>query len=282
LGLGVLQLTVIINTRFASYLDEGANSWIFWADRILEFPLSLFAVSMGTALLPTLSEFWSKGQLDKMVALMNRSLRYVFYISIPAGVGIYFLAHEIISVIFKRGQFSELDVANTGLVLGVYGAAIFAYAGLRVLQPAFYAAQNTWLPALISCLMLVVHYFLAQEMMARYELFGLAASSTVSASLNLFILLCCFRFMVGRIGGMVMLSSLSKIIAGSLVMGVWLKFVKQFWVSDSILGGIAFLVIAISGAVFVYLITTYVLRSPEFVQVKEKIQARLNRKALAK
>ena len=168
IGVGVLQLTVLVNTHFASYLQEGANSWIFWADRLLELPLALIAVSMGTALLPTLSQHFVRGHVEKISILINQSLKiYALFRSSSRRCTLYVIRPFSASCFSKRAFWNE-DVEYTSAVLRIYGVGIFAYGGIRILQPAFYAIQNTWIPALISGTCLLLHILLANYLLDTY------------------------------------------------------------------------------------------------------------------
>ncbi|MCB0393488.1 MAG: murein biosynthesis integral membrane protein MurJ, partial [Bdellovibrionales bacterium] len=276
LGMGVLQLGVLINTRFASQLEEGSNSWIFWADRLLEFPLSLVAVSMGTALLPSLSEYHSSGKKEKMLDLMNRSLRYIFYISVPAGVALYILSTELVTLFYKRGQFSSVDVHNTAQVLSIYGAAIFSYASIRILQPGFYAVQNTWLPAVISFLSLVLHYFVAQELMERYGIYGLALSSVISATVNLVALLTFYQILIGSIYWWELAKSITKILLASSAMAYFLVLTKEAMNVELALGKVYFLLVCVVGGAGVYFASTLILKSPEISLLKNRFARNRN------
>jgi len=199
LGLGVMQMALIINTHFAASLEEGANSWIYWSDRVLELPLSLFAVSLGTALLPTFSAHWAKQEKKQMSELANSYLRMIFVVALPCAVGLWCLSRPIVEVLFLRGKFNLHDLENTSLVLSVYASGILFFAGIRVVLPAFYAAQNTLFPALVAVMSLTVHYFLAQILMSKYGVGGLAASSMITTALNFLLLLIGFCKWIGVI-----------------------------------------------------------------------------------
>ena len=150
LGLSVMQVTVLINTYFASRLEEGSNSWLFWADRILELPLSIFAVSVGTAALPMLSSLWSKGDKKAMSEASLHALKLSLFLAVPCAAGIFVLSHPIVHTLFEHGKFKLHDSQMTGEILQVYGFTVIIATGIRVLAPAFYAMKNTWLPGTFS------------------------------------------------------------------------------------------------------------------------------------
>lgn len=197
LGLGLMQITTVVNMRFASALGEGPITYIYLADRLLELPLSLVSVSLGTALLPTLSQLWSKQEKEKF----NSTVRYYFnlnlYIAIPAALGLLFLAGPIVDLLFQRGQFSPADAAQTALVVKIYSLILISSSCVRVLVPSFYAIQNTKVPAISSGLALIAHVLLAPSLMKTYGLGGLMLSSFVSGSLNLAFLFFFYRRHIG-------------------------------------------------------------------------------------
>jgi putative peptidoglycan lipid II flippase len=216
LGLGLLQITTIVNLRFASSLGEGPITYIWLADRLLELPLSLVSVSLGTALLPTLAGMWSRGEQSKMTNTANYYLRLNLYVAVPAAVGLFVLANPIVEVLFQRGKFIPVDAAMTASVVRVYAFILMSTSCVRVLIPSFYAIKNTWLPACVSGVCLVVHLFLAPYLMANWGLQGLVSSSFVTGSLNLTILFIAYRILIGpfhlvRVAG----SLLKFVIAGS-------------------------------------------------------------------
>lgn len=193
LGLSVMQIGVVINTYLASHLEQGSNSWIFWADRILELPLSLFAVSVGTAVLPTLSSLWSHGQKSEMRQMSLHSLKLTFLLAFPCAFGVYFLAQPIIQTLFEHGKFNSYDTQMTANILRIYGIGVIFAAGVRVLAPTYYAMKNTWLPALAAAFALCCHVMLAQIFIKYWGVQGLAASSVLSGGINFLILVISYR-----------------------------------------------------------------------------------------
>ena len=278
IGAGVLQLTILVNTHFASYLQEGANSWMFWADRLLEFPLSLIAVSMGMALLPTLSQHFAQGRLDKISILINQSLRYMLFLGIPAGVALFILSELLVQVIFQRGYFGSEDVQYTAAVLRIYGIGIFTYGGVRILQPAFYAIQNTWIPAIVSAACLMFHIFLAGYLLESYGIEGLAFSSIVSAGLNVCLLLIFYQFFVGTLGYFKIISSLFYVIVASFVMALGLQLVLDQFLIENVWDRFFLLCFLCSLGFGLYMITTFYLGSKESMDFFDKVKNVISKK----
>lgn len=200
LGMSVLQLMTLFNTNFASRLPEGAHSYIYFADRLLEFPLSLVSVSLGVALLPTLSEMWARGEKEKMIELSQRQVRFLLFLTLPCAIGFYFLAQPIVQVVYGHGEFSAQDVEQTASVLQIYSFLLIFTGIHRVTVPSFYAIKNTWLPAVTSVLSLALHLFVAQWAVDTYGLRGLVASTAFAGFVNLLLLLAAYRFYFGAVG----------------------------------------------------------------------------------
>lgn len=196
LGMGLLQFTTIINLRFSSSLQEGTISYINYVDRLIELPLSLISVSLGTALLPALSGFVAKNEIQKLSQTARRYLEFNFLLTAAAAVGLFVLAHPVVKLLFGRGRFLDSDVFMTAEILRTYCWIMIFSSGVRVLTPAYYAVKNTWFPALVSCTCLLVHILVAPQLMAVYQVHGLMFSTIISAFLNLSLLLIFFKLLV--------------------------------------------------------------------------------------
>lgn len=198
IGMGLLQFTTIVNLNFSSSLIEGTISYINYVDRLIELPLSLISVSLGTALLPILSGFHAKKEMNKLVATSQNYLELNLLLSMAAAAGLFFLAHPVVDLLFGRGKFKAEDVIVTSQILKTYCWIMIFSSGVRVLTPAYFAVKNTWFPALVSAICLTVHILLAPILIAKYQVFGLMISTTVSAALNLTLLMIFFSKMVGE------------------------------------------------------------------------------------
>ena len=218
LGLGILQIMVIVNTAFASHLPEGTNSWIFWADRVLELPLSLFAVSLGNALLPTLSAQWSQGQRAAMSETLSYYLRLILVISIPAFFGMWMLSKPIVEVLFMRGQFNMNDLNGTASVLRIESLSVLSYSVIRVMSPAFYAMRNTRYPAICSAVSLAVHVALAPFLMRAWGVEGLVSSSVTAGFLTALLLAGGATLQIGGLGISRIAWTVAKVLVASSFM----------------------------------------------------------------
>ena len=129
LGLGVTQLNVLVSTFLASYLPGGSVSYLYYADRLLEFPMGIFAIAIATAILPTMSEQTTKNDLQGMKETLSFALRFVFFVTLPAMIGLMVLRLPIINLLFQRGAFSAHSAEMTAEALLYYALGLAAFAG---------------------------------------------------------------------------------------------------------------------------------------------------------
>jgi putative peptidoglycan lipid II flippase len=281
LGTGLLQITTIVNLRFASSLGEGAISYIYLADRLLELPLSLVSVSLGTALLPTLSKMWSERKVDKMLETSNHYLRLNLYVVLPAAVGLFFLAVPIIDVLFKRGKFDDQDLLYTAQVLKVYAFILITSSMVRVLVPVYYSIKNTWWPATISGVALVSHIILAPMLMANWGLRGLVFSSFISASINFLLLLLPIPFWIGPYGWWVLFKSLLKNAISAAAMGTIIFYLYPILFSFlelMPLGKIVALALTILAGACSFIALGIILKSEELLDASQSIIGKLKKR----
>lgn len=224
LGLSLMQLTTIVNMHYASQLPSGSQSYLYLADRILELPLSLFVVSIGSALLPTLAKYWAEGNRGAMSETMNHSMRLILFVAFPSALGMFFLARPIVDVLFLGREFKYADAISTAQVIQVYAFTVLIAAAIRILAQGFYAIQNTWFPALASGVALVTHLFFAFALTRTFGLNGLAAASLCSATVNLLMLATAYRSWVGRLQARELARSAGKFVVCGAAMVVVLLF----------------------------------------------------------
>ncbi len=276
LGMGLLQFTTIINLHFSSSLAEGTISYINYVDRLIELPLSLISVSLGTALLPMLAGLFSRNDKDKMSAVTQQYLELTLLLSMAAAAGLYVLAQPIVQLLFGRGQFKLSDVILTSQILKTYCWIMIFSSAVRVLTPAYYAIKNTWFPAVVSGVCLVMHVLLAPILMQRYHVHGLMLSTTVSAALNLFLLLMFFpRFITGfrysTFMKNVLIFALLAVVTGAAAS----VFYSLQQVLAGTLGLVINLIISISLAGFVFVLVGKLLGVESISQVIRRLLARV-------
>lgn len=277
LGMGLMQLLTLVNLFFSSQLPEGSISYITLADRLLELPLSLISVSLGAALLPTLSRLWVENKATEMLQLSRRNLSLNLYLSLPAAIGLMSLALPIVHLLFQRGQFSAQEAGITAQVLRVSAWLVIFSSLVRVFVPNYYAIKNTWYPALVSGVCLMVHVLMASWLIPVWGLFGLNLSTVISSLFNLVLLTTGFAFFVSTpFPWKELIVQVRKFIWPLFFMGLFLFSSNYIYSSSfSTLQVAIMLIIYIPIALLIYFWMSYVIRVPEFMQVYPQLKKRL-------
>lgn len=215
-GGAVYQLNVLVITLLASFLPNGSVSYLWYADRVNEFPLGLFAVAVATATLPTLSAHAADNNHQAFKDTLNYGLRVAWMESIPAMVGIWLLAEPIIRLLFQRGAFQTESTIATAGALQFFALGIPFITGVRNIVPAFYAQKDAKTPVFVATIALIVNA-ISSLILMRFMLHkGLAFSIAIASAVNFFILLYIFRRRQGLIGGRKLVISVLKSCIASL------------------------------------------------------------------
>jgi putative peptidoglycan lipid II flippase len=222
IGTAVYQLNVFVDTIFASFLPRGSVSYLFYADRLMEFPLGIFAIAIGMASLPSLSGLASQGKLEELKDTLSFTFRLVSFISIPAMVGLISLKTPIINILFQRGIFDYLATEMTAKALLCYSVGLWAIAGARTLAPAFYSLQDTWTPLKIALICLLANVILIAVFISFTSLkhAGLALATSLSSMLNLILLFWKLGPKLGTMDLAKHIKSLLRILLCSVPMGL--------------------------------------------------------------
>jgi len=149
-GMLVYQFNLLISTIFASILPEGSVSWLFYSQRFTELPLGLFAVAIGTAVLPSLSRQAAAGDSEGFKNSYRFALRMVLFLMLPCAVGLAILSLPVFSTFYQRGAFTHHDARMAAMALVAYAPGLLGIAGVRITSPVFYARQNTRTPVRIA------------------------------------------------------------------------------------------------------------------------------------
>lgn len=185
-----VQVNVMINSIFASYLGDGPVSWLSFAFRLMQLPLGVFGVAIATVTLPLVSRIAALGNLDHFRETLARAMRLAVFLTLPSAVGLMVLAEPIISLIYERGKFHHHDTLQTAGALQFYAIGLVAYACIKVLSPAFYAINHRWTPMLVSFLSILTNLFFNWFFIFHLNMGhrGLALSTAFSATLNMALL----------------------------------------------------------------------------------------------
>jgi putative peptidoglycan lipid II flippase len=149
-AVSVAQLSLVINTNIASHLAEGSNAWLYYADRLMEFPSALLGVALATVLVPALSKAFAEQRSDDYARMLDWGLRLVCLIALPAALGLGLLAEGLIAVLFQGGKFGARDVSQTAVALVGYAVGLLGLIAVKILAPGFYAQQDIKTPVKIA------------------------------------------------------------------------------------------------------------------------------------
>ena len=183
-GSSVAQINLLVNRILASFLVTGSVSWLYYSDRLMEFPLGVFGIALATVILPSLSRRHADGAAEEFSRLMDWSLRWVFVIAIPAAVGLAVLSESMIITLFQYGAFNALDVKMTSQALIAFAIGLPGFILVKVLAPGFYARQDTKTPAKIAVVAFISNIILSLMLVWELKHVGLALAIALSTFIN--------------------------------------------------------------------------------------------------
>lgn len=184
LGVSVAQISLLINTIFASFLVTGSVTWLYYADRLMELPIGLLGVALGTILLPSLARRYIDGSRDEYNRLLDWGLRLTVVLAAPCAVALAILAVPILATLFKHGAFAAQDVLMTRQALIAYSIGLVALVLVKILAPAFYARQNVKTPVKIAVITLVATQLMNLAFIWDLRHAGLALAIALAAWIN--------------------------------------------------------------------------------------------------
>ena len=281
-GVGGFAFIGLLNVYFAGLLPEGAHTYIYYGDRLLELPRSLIAISMGTALLPTLSYWVSHGQKKEMLKTAAEQRNLLLFLILPCALAFYFMGAPLIEVLFQRGQFDSITTKNTSLVLKIYSFLLVSSSLSRVLATVFYAVKNTWYPALCSILYVLSHALLAPYMIKIFQLPGLIWTAVISNIFFMCLLGGAYPFFVGKL---YIVKTLKQVLCfGPALLGLafylnWaFDFLKSFLISFMSMqwAGVVALIFVVLSSIAFYFYLGILCRLPQAKQSINLIRKKIN------
>ncbi len=229
LGVGVAQLSLLINTQIASHLTPGSVSWVNFADRLMEFPIAMLGVALGVVLMPQLSAAKASGDSARYSAMLDWGLRLVLVLAWPCAVALLVFAQPMVAVLYHYGAFTAHDVTQTTAALTGYGVGVLGLVAIKVLAPGFYAQEDTRTPVRIAIGVLVftqvINFFLVPHL----------AHAALTLSIGLGALVNALSLLVGlRLQGKFKPlpgwpALLARVLAASAVFGGLLFYAAQHW-----------------------------------------------------
>jgi putative peptidoglycan lipid II flippase len=271
-GAAVYQINIFISTLLASFLPEGSVSYLYYADRLVELPLGVFAIAIGTAALPSFSEQATKGEFGEMKKTIAFSLRLMLFITIPAMIALIALRVPIISVLFERGEFDLRSTVLTAQALLYYAVGLWAFSTIRVVVAAFYALQDTKTPVRIAIVALVVNTVMSVLLMFPLKHGGLALATSIASAVNVVTLSVILARRIGPFLDREFYQSVLKVFTASFVMWGAIELTNYLlvWRDDGPFNErLTALTAAIAVGMATFFVASYLLRSREMARVLE-------------
>jgi len=229
-GSAVYQLNVLVITLLASFLPSGSVSYLWYADRITELPLGVFAVAIATAILPTLSDHAADKKIDQFIETFRHGLRVAMLEAIPSAVGIILLATPIVQLLFERGSFGPESVEGTVGALIFFALGIPFISGVRNTVPAYYALKDAKTPVKVATVALFVNAAFAGILMRFMAHRGLALAMALSSATNFIILVYMLRKKLGRLGLKDLGATVRTSLIACTIMAAWL-LAARWWLA---------------------------------------------------
>ncbi len=261
-GVSVSQINLLLDTFIASFLVTGSISWLYYSDRLLEFPLGLFGIAIATVILPALSRNHVNVEEQGFAKTMDWGIKAIILLGLPAMCGLIVLAKPMLMVLFMRGEFTLDDVHMASYSLMAYGSGLLSFMMIKVLAPGYYSRQDTKTPVRYGIIAMVSNMVFNLIFVFPFGYVGLAIATSMSALLNASLLYCgLHRAGVYRFRRQTLLFTLKAIIAAILMIVVLYQQLPtvEHWVAFSFMERVFYLLRLIGSGAAVYLLAMLLL-----------------------
>lgn len=225
-GSAIYQVNIFVDTMLASLswiVGSGGVAALYYANRLIQFPLAIFGLALAQAALPKMSHEFSTDDMTGLKDTLSFSLRMTFFIMIPASVGLAVLGTPIIKMLFQRGEFTDYSTYITTSALFFYAFGLCAYGGIKLLVTCFYSMHDTMTPVKTALISVVLNLILNLALMWPMKLGGLALATSISATVNFLMLYSILKKRIGRLGTREIAGSFLRVLLASIFMGIVLK-----------------------------------------------------------
>jgi putative peptidoglycan lipid II flippase len=280
LGGAVYQINIVIGTLLASLLPEGSISYLYFADRLVQFPLGVFAIAAATAVLPTFSRQAAACEYEALQNTFAHAMKLVLFISIPAMVGLIVLREPIVRLLFQRGQFDAQATRLTAGALLYYASGLWAFSAVRIVAAIFFALQDTRTPVKMAVVSIAANIILGVALMNPLGHGGLALATSLASILNLGLLLKALRRRLGALGYGSIARSMVGTVTGSAVMGLGVWAAAHLLVPSggqslpALFGGV---VGCVAIGVVIYGGFSYTVKTPELISMLAELKKGIGR-----
>ncbi|MEA3328886.1 MAG: murein biosynthesis integral membrane protein MurJ [Candidatus Omnitrophota bacterium] len=272
LGLAVTQINVVVDIILGLMLGDGAISALYYGNRLMQLPLGIFGIAMGTVALPTMAVYAAKNEIEKLKKTLSLALRMVFFITIPAAVGLIILRLPIMETLFQHGNFTSLSASRAADTLLFYSLGLFSYAGVKIVVPCFYSLQDTKTPVKIGIIALLSNIILNLILMRPLKESGLAMATAISSMINLSILFLVLRRKIGSFGARKIVYSFGRILCSAMIMGIFCYLVsKPVFRLTGLSAQLIGLLSVISGGIIIFITCSFIFKVEELKTVSRWI-----------
>jgi len=281
LGGAVYQINIVVGTLLGSLLSEGSVSYLYFADRLVQFPLGIFAIAASTAVLPSLSRQAAAREFDELKNTFAHALKLIFFISMPAMVGLIVLREPIVALLFQRGEFDAAATQLTVQAVLYYSLGLWAFSAVRIVATTFFALQDIRTPAIMAIISIIANIILGVILMKPLAHGGLALATSLASILNLGLLVHALRARLGPLDWKNIAQSAGRAFFSSLGMGgiVWATagtlMPLENRTSAGLLGGV---VASIGIGLCIYGVISFVLKSQELSSVLTEVRKGIGKK----
>jgi putative peptidoglycan lipid II flippase len=269
-GVGIVQVNVLVDTQFASYLEEGSVTAIYFADRVMELVLGGYAVAVSTVILPLLSRQAALRQMDELKTTLNFATRLILFITFPATVGLILLRREIIEVLFQHGDFDAASTELTAWALPFFAIGLSAFSMVKIIVPAFYALEDTRTPVKMAFIGMFLNVALNILLIRPLRNGGPALATSISAFFNSISLLVIFYKRHGSFGVRSIVRSIAKFIGSSIALGivVWIMIDWPGFYGGRMMQRVFALAATIGAATITYFAAARLMNSRELAELR--------------
>ncbi len=261
IGLGLGQFNAFVSQNLASNLGAGVVTALNLAQKIINFPIGIFGVSIAAAIFPTLSVLAAQKDILGFTRATSIGLRAIIVIMIPAAVGLIIIGKPLLALCFQQGLFTPAMTNMIYNVLIFYALSLFAYAGAMVVDRGFYSLEDTKTPVIVSVIAIIANIWAALSLVGIMQECGLALAYSFAGIINLFILLACLRYKIGHIDGRKIIASLVYSMIASVFMAIAIRALNYLMLPyfdlESKLGLLLVVGIDVIIGVIVYVLALY-------------------------
>jgi putative peptidoglycan lipid II flippase len=276
-GAAVYQINSLVICLLGSLLPQGSVTYLYYADRLIQFPLGLFAIAMATAVLPTLSRQATEGQWDALRGTFGHAVRLILFITLPSMAGLILLREPIVAVLFEHGAFGGQTTRLTASALLYYGIGLWAFSTVRILIYTFYAIQDTRTPVIAATIAIIVNIALGVILMGFMKHNGLALALSLASMLHLGLLSVALRKKMGALGWRRIARSITCSCLCTVAMGVVVWQLARWLIPPAGAGTLELMVdlaVCIATGATVFIFAAFAVGAPELNDLKQLLVKR--------